>query len=150
MIRLLFLRSAFCSFAFLPALALTCFNLSPAAAQSNCPVINGCFVMNAVVDGQPKRSIVELYTRVHNGVHSYAPSRDSTSYQAADGIPKATRAGEYAAKLTVRCSGKNTVEREVVFEDTWQKVWSRITPVDSNRIQVESENPARSGIHVRE
>lgn len=132
------------------ALAISWLHFSPASAQANCPVINGRFVMDAVVDGKPKRSNIDLYTRVSNGVHSYATARDSPNYQAADGIPKTTKAREYVVKLTVRCTGKNTLEREVLFEDTGQKVWSKITPVDNDRIRVESSTPAASGIHVRE
>lgn len=130
--------------------ALCCLYFTPASAQTNCPVINGRFGMDAMVDGQPKRSYVDLYTRVTNGVHSYATARDAANYQIADGIPKTTRAREYVVKLTVRCTGKNTLEREVLFEDTGQKVWSKITPLDDNRIQVESSTPAASGIHTRE
>jgi|GEM_PF-4275556 len=127
-----------------------CLHFTPANAQTNCPVINGRFGMDAMVDGQPKRSYVDLYTRVTNGVHSYATARDAANYQIADGIPKTTKAREYVVKLTVRCTGKNTLEREVLFEDTGQKVWSKITPLDDNRIQVESSTPAASGIHTRE
>jgi len=127
-----------------------CLHLAPANAQTNCPVINGRFGMDAMVDGKPKRSFIDLYTRVANGVHSYATARDSNTYDIADGIAKTAKARDYVVKLTVRCTGKNTLEREVWFEDTGQKVWSKITPIDDNRIRVESSNPAASGIHVRE
>lgn len=53
-------------------------------------------------------------------------------------------------KLTVCCTSKNTLEREVLFEDTGQIVRSKIMPVDEDRIRVESSTPAASGIHVRE
>lgn len=130
--------------------AIVCLVYAAAAtAQVNCPTINGRFVMHTTVDGKPKRANIDLYTRVENGVYSYATTPDGT-FQVADGVPRTRQAREYQVKLTVRCTGKNTLEREVTFEDNGQKIWSKITPLDSNRIQVESDNPAASGIHVRE
>lgn len=76
--------------------------------------------------------------------------RDSPNYHAAEDIPKTAKAREYVVKLTVCCTSKNTLEREVLFEDTGQIVRSKIMPVDEDRIRVESSTPAASGIHVRE
>lgn len=122
----------------------------PAFAQSNCPTINGKFFLDTILEGEPKRATFTLHTRVTGGVHSYTVGGASGVYQTADGITRPVKIGNRSLRVTMRCSGQNTLEREILFEDTNETSWVKLTPFSEDHLRVEMNVAERNGLYLRD
>lgn len=106
--------------------------------------------MEGTRDGKPRRFTFTLFTRVAGDTYFYSVAKDTKEYQAADGVTRSVKIGNELMKMTIRCSGENTFEREIVYEDTGERTWVKITPMGDDYIEVKANNKEFNGIFERD
>lgn len=121
---------------------------APAQASTSCPVLNGKYVRIGTKDGQRVRFSSTIYAKIERGIYSYTVDKAGT-FQVSDGVPRPIRVGDRTGMVKVWCT-TTTVVREIKADDNGMVSFTSFTPLSSDRVRIETDDPDRNGIYSLE